>query len=67
MNISPREHEVLILISQEFTTDEIAQQLYISFDTVKSHRKMLFEKMGVRNAAGLIRKAFEMRFLPLAS
>ena len=55
--------EVLRLISIEKTTLEIAQLLFISLDTVKSHRKRLFRKMRVRNSAGLVRKGFENQIL----
>ena len=59
MKISSREKEVLGLIAFEYTTKEIANHLFISMDTVKSHRKKLFSKMGARNIAGLVRRGFE--------
>jgi DNA-binding CsgD family transcriptional regulator len=49
MNISLREGEVLELIAHEYTSKEIAQQLYISNHTAISHRQNLREKLGVRN------------------
>jgi len=60
-----REKEVLGLIADELTTKEIAQKLYISTDTVQTHRKNLLVKLQARNTAGLIRRAFEHRFLVL--
>jgi len=60
---SKRELEVLKLIAFEFTIPEIAQQLYISIETVKTHRRHLLRKMSVRNTAGLVRKSFEERIL----
>ena len=63
--ISQREREVLNLIAYEYSTKEIAQKLYISQHTALSHRKNLLQKFGVRNTAGLIRKAFEYRILTL--
>jgi len=65
--ISKRETEVLKLIADEYTTKEIASELYISFQTVMSHRKNLLEKMKVKNTAGLIRKAFECGIMELIS
>jgi len=59
--LSAREQEVLFLIVQEYTTEEIATFLYISQETVKSHRRNLMNKMQVRNVAGLVRKAVENR------
>ena len=57
--LSAREEEVLFLIVQEYTTQEIAAILFVSKETVKSHRRNLYNKMQVRNVAGLVRKAME--------
>ena len=57
--ISSRELEVLHLVAFEFSSKEIASQLFISTHTVLSHRKNLLEKLEAKNTAGLIRKAFE--------
>lgn len=56
---SKRELEILKLIAFEFTIVEIAKQLYISVETVKTHRRHLLRKMAVRNTAGLVRRSFE--------
>lgn len=63
--ISPtkREREILHLIAHEHTTKEIAKQLYISYETVQTHRKNLLMKLEVKNTAGLVRRAFERRIL----
>lgn len=61
--ISSREREVMEKISHGLTTIEIASALYISADTVKTHKKNLFQKLSVHNAAGLVRRGFEMGFL----
>lgn len=53
-SISKREREVLELICREFTSSEIAKELYISIRTVENHRKSLLTKTGSRNTAGLI-------------
>lgn len=63
--ISEREREVLHLISDEYSTKEIASALYISYDTVKTHRKNLMEKLGVRNVAGLVREGFRLGIISL--
>jgi DNA-binding CsgD family transcriptional regulator len=64
--ITHRETEVLSLIAFESTIDEIAHTLHISHHTVISHRKNLLKKMGVRNTAGLIRRAFEVGVLQVS-
>jgi DNA-binding NarL/FixJ family response regulator len=57
--LSAREKEVLQLIGKEYSTQEIADKLFISFHTVESHRANLMYKAGVKNTAGLIRWAVE--------
>ena len=61
--ISRREKEVLKLIAEEFTTQEIADKLFISLKTVESHRSSLLSKMNARNSAGLVRIAMEHNLL----
>lgn len=57
--LSPREKEIVKLISLEKTTADIAAELFISETTVISHRKKIFEKTGVKNMAGLVRFAIQ--------
>ena len=52
--LSIREIEVLGLIMQGLTNLEIAEKLFISFETVRSHRKNILEKSGAKNTASLI-------------
>lgn len=57
--LSMREKEVLSLIIREFTTEEIAKQLFLSTKTVETHRSNLLQKLQVKNSAGLVRMAYE--------
>ena len=57
--ITRREKEVLQLIAEEFTAQEIADQLFVSLNTVITHRRNLFVKMEVKNSVGLVKKAIE--------
>jgi DNA-binding CsgD family transcriptional regulator len=52
--LSIREIQVLGLIMQGLTNNEIAEKLFISFETVRSHRKNILEKTGAKNTAALI-------------
>ncbi len=52
--LSIREIEVLGLIMQGLTNNDIAEKLFISYETVKSHRKNILEKTGAKNTAALI-------------
>jgi DNA-binding NarL/FixJ family response regulator len=62
-SLSPREKEVLQLIAEEHTSQEIAGMLFISEKTVEKHRANLMEKLGVRNMAGLVRMAVTHRLV----
>lgn len=63
VNITQREQQVLYLIAYEHSSKEIAQKLFLSFETVNSHRKNMMVKLGVKNTAGLVRVAFERGML----
>jgi DNA-binding NarL/FixJ family response regulator len=55
--LTRREKEVLGLIAEGMTNNEIAVQLFISVTTVDTHRKNLLTKFEARNIAALIKKA----------
>ncbi|MBE0639117.1 MAG: response regulator transcription factor [Bacteroidales bacterium] len=61
--ITPRELDVLQLIVDEFTNQEIAEKLFVSVRTVDAHRRNLLEKTGSRNTAGLVKFAIENNLL----
>lgn len=58
-NLTKREVEILQLISQAKTNKEIADDLYISDQTVGVHRKNIMRKLSVSSTAGLIKFAME--------
>lgn len=61
--ITRREKEVLELIAQGMTNNEIAQQLFISATTVDTHRKNLLAKFSLKNTAALIRVATQLQII----
>ncbi|MBW8684457.1 LuxR C-terminal-related transcriptional regulator [Chitinophaga rhizophila] len=61
--LTRREKEVLSLISEGNTNAEIAEKLFISADTVNSHRKKLLAKLEVKNTAMLIKYAVDNKLL----
>lgn len=61
--LSKREIEILQLIAMEKKTNEISELLQISVNTVETHRKHLFEKLGVSNLAGLVKVGYERGYL----
>jgi len=61
--LTRREKEVLDLISKELNTQDIADKLHLSVNTIEYHRRNLFNKLGAKNVAGLVRKAMEKGLL----
>jgi len=57
LEFSSRELEILTLLADGFTNQEIADKLFTSKRTVEGHRQNLIDKTGVRNTAALIRFA----------
>jgi DNA-binding NarL/FixJ family response regulator len=51
--LTEREMEIVKLIAKGLTSVEIAGELFISVNTVETHRKNIFSKTGVKNAVGL--------------
>lgn len=58
-NLTKRELEILRLITLAMSNKQIAQELYISDQTVSVHRKNIMKKLGVNNTAGLIKVAYD--------
>lgn len=52
--LSEREKDVVKLICQEYTNNEIAEKLFISPRTVESHRQRILEKIGAKNTVGIV-------------
>lgn len=61
--LSAREIEVLKLIAEEYASHEIADKLFVSINTVESHRKNLLKKIDVKNVVGLIKFAMRNRLV----
>jgi DNA-binding NarL/FixJ family response regulator len=55
--VTRREKEILQMIVDEFTNQEIADKLYLSLRTVENHRNNLLQKLKVKNTAGLVKIA----------
>ena len=55
--LTPREREIVKLVAEGHTTDEIASTLVISKRTVEHHRSHILEKLGMRDRVELVRYA----------
>ena len=63
IGLTMREREVIKMVALEKTNGEIAAALFISEDTVKTHRKHLMLKLNVRSAAGIVKYAMDRRWV----
>ena len=61
--LSTREKEVLDLIAKGLTINQIAEMLFISPNTVVSHKQKLFYKFNVDKITSLIKKAIDLEFI----
>jgi DNA-binding NarL/FixJ family response regulator len=63
--LTKREIEILKKIAEGNSNQEIANQLYISYNTVDTHRKNIMHKLSIKNTAGLVRYAIEKGLISL--
>jgi DNA-binding NarL/FixJ family response regulator len=59
LGLTPREIEILQMIADSMTSQDIADKLFISLRTVETHRSNIMSKLGIKNSAGLVRFAIE--------
>lgn len=62
--LTPREMEVLKLVAEGYTNQEIADQLVVSIKTVQAHRAKVMEKLGLHNITHLVRFAVRAGLIP---
>lgn len=64
MGISKREYEVLVQISKGLSNKEIAEALFVSESTIKTHVSNLLVKLDAKRRTQAIQKAKELRIIP---
>jgi DNA-binding NarL/FixJ family response regulator len=64
LSLSKRELEVLQLMAEGFSNHEIAEKLYVSLSTIKTHSRNLFDKLGVARRTQAIDKAKKLSLIP---
>jgi DNA-binding CsgD family transcriptional regulator len=64
VGISKREYEVLELIAQGLSNQEIADKLFVSVSTVKTHAANIFAKLDARRRTQAIQRAKELHLIP---
>ena len=61
--LSPSELRVLRYLPTNLTRAEIARELYVSINTVNSHIRTIYSKLGARDRSSAVRRARELRLL----
>ena len=64
IGISKREYEVLELMAQGLSNQEIADKLFVSLNTIKTHSSNIFMKLDARRRTQAIHRAKELGLLP---
>lgn len=64
LELSKRELEILSLLAQGHSNQEIAGKLFVSLSTVKTHNQNLFEKLDVKRRMQAVEKAKRLNLIP---
>jgi DNA-binding CsgD family transcriptional regulator len=64
LGITPRELEILGLIAQGLSNKEIAEKVFVSENTVKTHASRLFDKLGARRRTEAVQIGKASRLIP---
>lgn len=62
--ISSREYEVLELLAQGYSNQEIAEKLFVSLNTIKTHIASIFLKLDVKRRTQAVQRAKELNLIP---
>jgi DNA-binding NarL/FixJ family response regulator len=60
--LTGREAQIASLILDELSSSQIAERLFISFNTVETHRKRIYQKLGVTTSLGLMKRSLSRAF-----
>ena len=64
LGITPREHEILAQIAAGLSTREIAEKLFVSENTVKTHSSRLFDKLNAKRRTQAVQIAKDAGLIP---
>lgn len=64
LGMSRRELEVLELMAEGLSNQQIAERLFVSLNTIKTHSSKIFEKMEVQRRTQAVEKAKRLRLIP---
>ncbi|HAS40121.1 MAG TPA: helix-turn-helix transcriptional regulator [Microscillaceae bacterium] len=63
IGLSQRELEVLSFIAEGYSNQEIAEKLFVSINTIKTHTANIYSKLGVRRRTQAVSKAKELKII----
>jgi LuxR family maltose regulon positive regulatory protein len=58
--LSPRELDVMRLLATDLDGPDIARQLFVSLNTLRTHTKSIYSKLGVNNRRAAVRRAADL-------
>lgn len=64
LGITPREHEILALIAEGLSNRQIAERLFVTESTVKTHAYRLFDKLDARRRVQAVQRGRELGLIP---
>lgn len=64
LGITPRELEILQLIAEGLSNKEIAERVFVSENTVKTHSSRVFDKLGARRRTQAVQRGKELQLIP---
>lgn len=64
LQLTPRELEILGLVAEGLSNKEIAQRVFVSENTVKTHVSRVFDKLGARRRTEAVQRAKSFRLIP---
>jgi DNA-binding CsgD family transcriptional regulator len=64
LGLTPRELEILALIAEGLSNREIAERVFVSENTVKTHSSRVFDKLGVRRRTQAVQRGKALRLIP---
>jgi len=62
-HLSGREKEVIALVADGYTARQIADKLFVSLDTVETHKRKILRKLKAKNAAHAVAKVVRRRLI----
>lgn len=63
VSLSEREQEIIVLIAEGLTNNQIADKLFLSTHTINTHRKNIMQKLGVNNTASIVMYAVKSNLI----